>query len=134
MQSPIASNDSLRVLLVDDQPDLLSMLDLMMQRRQYEVRTCQSASEALKAASEFAPHVVVSDIGMPEMDGYEMMEAMREQPQFGPFRAIALTGYDLKLDGDRAKRAGYDAHLAKPIEFDQLFEMIENLASEMNQA
>ena len=129
-----SSTDSLRVLLVDDQPDLLSMLDLMMQRRQYEVRTCQSASEALQAASEFAPHVVVSDIGMPEMDGYEMMQTMREKPQFGPFRSIALTGYDLQLDGDRAKRAGYDAHMAKPIEFEQLFEMIENLASEMNQA
>ncbi len=128
-----SSNDSLRVLLVDDQPDLLSMLDLMMQRRQYEVRTCQSATEALKTATEFAPHVVVSDIGMPEMDGYEMMQAMREEPQFGPFRAIALTGYDLQLDGDRAKRAGYDAHIAKPIEFDQLFDMIENLASEMHQ-
>ena len=129
-----SQNDSLRVLLVDDQPDLLSMLDLMMQRRQYEVRTCQSAGEALKAATEFAPHVVVSDIGMPEMDGYEMMQAMRDQPQFGSFRSIALTGYDLQLDGDRAKRAGYDAHMAKPIEFDQLFEMIENLASEMETA
>ena len=126
--------DALRVLLVDDQPDLLSMLDLMMQRRQYEVRTAQSASEALQTATEFAPHVVVSDIGMPEMDGYEMMQAMREKPQFGTFRAIALTGYDLRTDGDRAKRAGYDAHLAKPIEFDQLFEMIENLASEINDA
>ena len=126
--------DSLRVLLVDDQPDMLSMLDLMMQRRQYEVRTCLSASEALKTLNDFAPHVVVSDIGMPEMDGYEMMQAMREEPQFGPFRAIALTGYDLQLDGDRAKRAGYDAHLAKPIEFDQLFEMIENLANEMNES
>ena len=131
MQSP---PDALRVLLVDDQPDLLSMLDLMMQRRQYEVRTAQSASEALQTATEFAPHVVVSDIGMPEMDGYEMMQFMRDQPQFGTFRAIALTGYDLRTDGDRAKRAGYDAHLAKPIEFDQLFEMIENLASEMNDA
>lgn len=131
MPSP---TDSLRVLLVDDQPDLLLMLDLMMQRRQYEVRTAQSGNEALQTATEFAPHVVVSDIGMPEMDGYEMMQTMREKPQFGPFRSIALTGYDLQLDGDRAKLAGYDAHLAKPIEFDQLFEMIENLASEMNQS
>ena len=108
------------------------MLDLMMQRRQYQVRTAQSASEALQTATEFAPHVVISDIGMPEMDGYEMMQEMREKPQFGTFRSIALTGYDLRTDGDRAKQAGYDAHLAKPIEFDQLFEIIENLASEIN--
>ena len=88
MQSPTDSNvsapDSLRVLVVDDHPDLLSMLDLMMQRRQYAVRTALSASEALQLASDFAPHVIVSDIGMPGMDGYEMMEALRGQPQFGP--------------------------------------------------
>ncbi len=134
MQTQSEFPANLRILVVDDHPDLLSMLDLMMQRRQYAVRTALSASEALALAPEFAPHVVVSDIGMPGMDGYEMMEAMRTQPEVGPFRSIALTGYDLKLDGDRARQAGYDAHLAKPIEFDQLFEMIENLAGEMNDA
>jgi two-component system, chemotaxis family, CheB/CheR fusion protein len=121
----------LRVLVVDDHPDLLSMLDLMMQRRKYAVRTAQSGPEALELAPDFSPHVVVSDIGMPGMDGYQLMQELRSTPDIGPFRSIALTGYDLKSEADRAKAAGYDAHLSKPIEFDQLFEMIENLAQEM---
>jgi two-component system OmpR family response regulator len=80
-------------------------------------------------ASDFAPHVVVSDIGMPGMDGYQLMQELRAS-DLSPFKSIALTGYDLSVDGDRAKEAGYDAHLAKPIEFTQLFEIIENLAKE----
>ena len=120
---------SLRVLVVDDHPDLLSMLDLMMQRRKYSVKTATSGPEALEMASDFAPHVVVSDIGMPGMDGYQLMQELRAS-DLSPFKSIALTGYDLSVDATRAKEAGYDAHLAKPIEFSQLFEIIENLARE----
>jgi CheY-like chemotaxis protein len=120
---------SLRVLVVDDHPDLLSMLDLMMQRRKYSVKTATSGLEALEMASDFAPHVVVSDIGMPGMDGYQLMQELRAA-DLSPFKSIALTGYDLSVDATRAKEAGYDAHLAKPIEFAQLFEIIENLAKE----
>ncbi len=121
---------SLRVLVVDDHPDLLSMLDLMMQRRKYAVQTAQSGAEALALAPGFAPHVVVSDIGMPEMDGYEMMRSLREREKDGlaPFKSIALTGYDQGLEGDRAENAGFDAQMTKPIEFEQLFQMIERLA------
>lgn len=120
---------SLRVLIVDDHPDLLSMLDLMMQRRKYSVQTATSGPEALEMATKFSPHVVVSDIGMPGMDGYQLMQELRAS-DLGPFKSIALTGYDLSSDASRAKEAGYDAHLAKPIEFSQLFEIIENLAKE----
>lgn len=123
---------SLRVLIVDDHPDLLTMLDLMMQRRQYAVKTALSGLEALELAPGFAPHVVVSDIGMPGMDGFQLMQELRATPDIGPFKSIALTGYDLQIDGERARDAGYDAHMSKPIEFEQLFEVIEQLALEMN--
>ncbi len=125
-----ATSSSLRVLVVDDHPDLLSMLDLMMQRRKYAVQTAQSGAEALAIAPDFAPHVVVSDIGMPEMDGYQMMRSLREREKDGlaPFKSIALTGYDQGLEGDRAENAGFDAQMTKPIEFEQLFQMIERLA------
>lgn len=126
---PVDSS-SLRVLVVDDHPDLLLMLDLMMQRRKYAVQTAQSGAEALQIAREFAPHVVVSDIGMPEMDGYQLMRTLRERDGLGPFKSIALTGYDHQMEGDSAQNAGFDAQLTKPIEFEQLFEMIERLACE----
>lgn len=120
---------SLRVLVVDDHPDLLSMLDLMMQRRKYAVKTATSGDEALKVAPEFEPHVVISDIGMPGMDGYQLMQELRAA-DLKPFKSIALTGYDLVENDARVRDAGYDAHLSKPIEFAQLFEIIENLARE----
>lgn len=126
-----AVSPSLRVLVVDDQPDLLSMLDLMMQRRKYAVKTALSGDEALELAPDFAPHVVISDIGMPGMDGYQLMAHLRAAPDLAPFKSIALSGYDLHTETSRARNAGYDAHLLKPIEFDQLFEMIEELVGEM---
>lgn len=122
---------SLRVLIVDDQPDLLSMLNLMMQRRQYAVKTAQSGDQALQLAPDFSPHVVISDIGMPGMDGYQLMQNLRANDELAPFKSIALSGYDEQSENDRAREAGYDAQMTKPIEFDQLFEMIENLAGEM---
>ena len=122
---------SLRVLIVDDHPDLLTMLDLMMQRRQYAVKTAQSGDQAMQLAPDFSPHVVVSDLGMPGMDGYQLMQNLRAQDGLAPFKSIALSGYDAQTEDGRARDAGYDAHLTKPIEFEQLFEMIESLAGEM---
>ena len=113
---------------MDDHPDLLSMLDLMMQRRKYDVQTAQSGAEALAIAPQFGPHVVISDIGMPEMDGYQMMRSLREKSDVAPFKSIALTGYDHFDSGENAQDAGFDAQMTKPIEFEQLFEMIERLA------
>ncbi|PQV63192.1 Response regulator receiver domain-containing protein [Abditibacterium utsteinense] len=126
-----ASSPFLRVLIVDDHPDLLSMLDLMMQRRQYAVKTALSGDQAMQLAPDFCPHVVVSDIGMPGMDGYQLMQNLRAADGLAPFKSIALTGYDGHIENGRAKDAGYDAHMTKPIEFEQLFEMIEELAREM---
>ena len=122
-------SNSLRVLVVDDHPDLLSMLDLMMQRRGHAVKTALSGMEAIQIINDFAPHVVVSDIGMPGMDGYEMMKSLREDPDLAPFKSIALTGFDPQTESQRAREAGFDAQMTKPIEFDQLFAMIEQLAS-----
>lgn len=130
MISSSSSTPAVRVLVVDDHPDLLSMLDIMMQRRSYEVKTASSGNEALQLAPDFAPHVVVSDISMPGMDGLQMMQLLREQLQAIPFRSIALTGHDSAANDD-TQNAGYDAQLPKPVEFEQLFEMIEVLASQV---
>ncbi len=118
--SQSSSSSALRVLVVDDHPDLLLMLDLMMQRRKYNVCTAQSGAQALQIAPEF---------GMPEMDGYQLMRTLRENTELAPFKAIALTGYDQQMEGNQATQAGFDSQLTKPIEFDQLFQMIEQLAN-----
>lgn len=129
--TPSTPGPELRVLVVDDHADMLTMMDLMMQRRSYAVKTATSGYEALELASEFAPHVVVSDIGMPGMDGFQLMQNLRSTPEMAPFKAIALTGYDLISEPELALESGFDAHITKPIEFDELFEMIERLAQQM---
>jgi two-component system CheB/CheR fusion protein len=125
-----AGGEELRVLLVDDQMDMLVMLSTLMKQRAYLVKTASSGYMALEVVKDFAPHVVVSDIGMPGMDGFAFMKELRcsEGP---PFRSIALTGYDLVEEPDKALRSGYDAHLIKPIEFDAFFALVERLAAEL---
>ncbi len=125
---PSADNAALRVLVVDDHADMLSMLDILMQNRQYAVKTALCGPDALALAPDFAPHVVISDIGMPGMDGFQLMEHLRATPDLAPFKSIALTGYDLKNEDERTLGSGYDAHLTKPIDFDRLFTLIEELA------
>ena len=120
---------SLRVLLVDDQDDVLNMMHLLMQRQPYAVATANSGSRALEVAADFAPHVVVSDIGMPEMDGYEMMSNLRRMNRLSPFKAIALTGYDDNAGDERAAAAGFDVHLTKPVNWDELFDTINQLSA-----
>ncbi len=126
---PASPGASLRVLFVDDQPDMRLMMRVMMQRRCYEVETAAKARDALQIAPNFKPHVVISDIGMPEMNGLEMMRELRDNDQMSPFKAVALSGYDTSDDIEMARAAGFDKCFAKPIDPDYLFAQIEKLAS-----
>ena len=121
---------AVRVLLVDDHQDMLDMMEMMMRSREYHVAKALSGSEALEVASDFAPNVIVSDIGMPGMNGYEMMSALRKMHSLHPFKSIALSGYDAQDEDEqeRAHSAGYDVQLTKPVDFDSLFQTIEDLA------
>src|SRR6476620_10429200 len=104
------TTNGLRVLLVDDQDDLLQVMHILLQRRRgYQVETAQSGHQAMQKAPDFAPHVVVSDITMPGMDGCELMQNLRrlEGEEISPFRAIALSGYDT-LNDSRFTQCGYD--------------------------
>lgn len=114
----------LRVLLVDDHDDARAMLSLMLTRRRgFAVETAASGFQALEKARAFCPHIVISDITMPEMDGFEMMSEMKAK-DFAPFKAIALSGHDFTGE---APSSHYDVHLTKPIDFDALFDAIDNL-------
>lgn len=119
---------SVRVLLVDDHPDMLEMMEVMMNRREYLVAKALSGEQALEVAPQFSPHIIVSDIGMPGMDGYEMMAALRDMNSLHPFKSIALSGYDAQTDALRARDAGYDVQLTKPVDFESLFQTIDDLA------
>lgn len=122
--------EPVRVLLVDDHDDLLAMLRMVLSRRSYAVVTASSGREAINVAEQFAPHIVVSDLGMPGMNGLEMMSQMRGMSELSPFKAIALSGFDDECDAASSQAAGFDVHLAKPVDFDNLFAAIDKLAQD----
>ena len=111
----------LKVLTVDDQQDTRELIALALGRYGAEVRSSDSASNALEVIKDWKPHVVVSDIGLPEMDGYDFLRRLREIEGDGErIPAIAVTGYAGALDESKALDAGYAVHLSKPIELSAL--------------
>lgn len=116
-----------RALIVDDAPDVVEMLAMLLRHSGYEVTTASSAPAALSAAREGSFDVVVSDIGMPGMSGYDLAAALRELPDYAVVPLIALTGFAMYGDRDRALAAGFNAFLAKPINPPALIELIERL-------
>ena len=120
----------LRVLLVDDEESGREFVRRLLCDSGAEVRSVGSASEAVRAAGEFAPDVLVSDIGMPEMNGYELLHALRARTPAGvtPFPAVALTAYARDEDRRRAAREGYARHLSKPVGAAELLRALLDLA------
>jgi len=121
-----------RVLLVDDHEDMLSMLQFMMARRGYQVHTAVSGEAALLEARDFVPQVVVSDIGLPGIDGHQLIAALRKMDDLAAFKAIALTGFDRDENRDCDDAHAFDAQLTKPVDFESLFQLIERLAKDSN--
>jgi CheY-like chemotaxis protein len=119
----------LKVLTVDDQQDTRELIILALGRYGAEVRASDSASTALKMIADWKPDVVISDIGLPEMDGYDFMRRLREIEGDGErIPAIAVTGYAGALDESKALNAGYALHLSKPIELNELAKAIARVS------
>jgi CheY-like chemotaxis protein len=103
-----------RVLVVDDNVDVAEMLALVLREEGHEVRTAHDGPAALQAAESFRPEVVLLDIGLPRMDGYEVARRLRGQAGMKKALLVALTGYGQEEDRRRAEKAGFDVHLVKP--------------------
>jgi PAS domain S-box-containing protein len=116
-----------RVLLVEDAPDTLDMLRVVFEGRGYRTTACHDAESALLAANDEHFDLVVSDIGLPRLDGYELIRRLRELPHLAATPALALTGYAAPKDAEAALAAGFDAHLSKPIDPSALTAEIERL-------
>jgi signal transduction histidine kinase len=119
---------NLRVLLVEDSRDTINMMKLWLESLSCEVLTASSAIEGERLAVEHLPDLIISDIGLPEVDGYELMRRLRNAPELARVPAIALTGYARAEDRLLAEGAGYDAHIAKPAEMVEMIELIRKLA------
>lgn len=115
------------VLLVDDSPDTLELLCALFGQYNCRVLAANSAQEALRLIETEPPRLIISDIGLPHVDGYEFIERVRRLPGMEQVPAIAISGYAMEEDRLRALQAGYAAHIPKPIEPDRLFEIIQRL-------
>jgi PAS domain S-box-containing protein len=119
-----ATLNGVRVLLVDDEPDSNDVVRTLLASFGAEVRTATSAREALGVVESWIPDVVVSDIAMPEEDGYALLSRMRERRSLCAVPAIALTAYSAPSDREHALEAGFDAHVAKPVRTAELLHAI----------
>jgi CheY-like chemotaxis protein/anti-sigma regulatory factor (Ser/Thr protein kinase) len=119
------------VLAVDDEPDALSVVRRLLEEREAQVLTATSADEALALIAGRHPDVLLSDIGMPGVDGYELIRRIRAQENGTRLPAAALTAYAREEDRALALGAGYQAHLAKPLQPAALVETVALLAGRL---
>jgi CheY-like chemotaxis protein len=122
---------ALRVLVVDDSVDTADSLALLVKALGHEVRTAYDGPSALPAAVDFLPDVAVLDLGLPELNGYEVAERIRQQPWAGGLVLIAMTGYGQESDRQRSRMAGFDHHLVKPADFGEVQRILISVAEKM---
>jgi len=115
------------VLVVDDVHDVTEMIALFLKHAGYQVATADSASRALQLAEERSFDLIISDIGMPQMNGYELAGELRRWSEYQSIPIIAVTGYSEYDDRGRALQAGFSAHLTKPIDPSQLLDLMNQL-------
>jgi CheY-like chemotaxis protein len=123
-QSPVSAR---RILIVDDTRAAGYVLGKLLETMGQQVRTVTDASEALESVRRERPDVVISDIGMPNIDGYELARRLREAPDSERLILVALTGYGQEADKQQAKAAGFDYHLVKPLSLEALQDLLATL-------
>src|SRR5215210_604942 len=121
---PESAGSKRRILVVDDNEDSAASMQMMLQLLGNEVRTAHDGYEAVERAEQFRPQVVLMDVGMPNLNGYEATQCIREQPWGHDMVIIALTGWGQEEDRARSKEAGCDGHLVKPVELADLEKLL----------
>lgn len=119
---------SAQLLLVDDEPGVrISVKEYLQEVGGFEVQVASNANDALQMLEKQTPDLVISDIMMPQLDGYEFLKKLREDPRFKNLPVIFLTARGMTTDRIKGYQAGVDAYLSKPFEPDELVAMVENL-------
>jgi signal transduction histidine kinase/ActR/RegA family two-component response regulator len=114
----------LRVLVVDDNVDTVTTLAMLVQESGHDVRTAYDGSAVLEAALDYRPNVVLLDIGLPGLDGFEVAKLLRRQPALQHAVLVAMTGYGRESDRQRSREAGFDHHLVKPGDFGKVLQIL----------
>jgi CheY-like chemotaxis protein len=120
------------VLVADDLRDSVESLAMMVRLAGHAVHTANDGLEAVQAAATYRPDVVLLDIGMPKMNGYEAARYLREQPWGREMFLVALTGWGQEDDKRRATEAGFDHHITKPVSLDALQKLLASLDAQVD--
>jgi len=118
--APAPASGGRKILLVDDNVDAMEMMAFLLAEMGYEAHTTADAGSLVALALEQRPDVIVLDIGLPGVDGYELARMLKQHPQLASIRLVAHTGYGSPEDRRKAQEAGFDAHLVKPAELEDL--------------
>ncbi len=113
-----------RILVVDDNRDVTESVALLLRALGHDVRTAHDGPTALEAALDYRPEVVLLDIGLPGLDGFEVAKRMRRQPALKNTVLVAMTGYGQEADRQRSREAGFDHHLVKPADFGKIQQIL----------
>ncbi|MGH7928628.1 MAG: ATP-binding response regulator, partial [Candidatus Binatia bacterium] len=117
-----------RVLIMEDNPTAASCLELFLTQAGYDVEVANNGRAGTELAGRFQPEIVLCDIGLPGMDGYAVARALRARPEFGRTYIIAVSGYGQQDDKRRALEAGFDMHMTKPIDLNELVTILSSLS------
>jgi PAS domain S-box-containing protein len=119
----------LRLLLVEDSSDVRFLIQQELEWAGHKVYPAPDGQVALEIAKREIPDMIISDIKMPNLDGYQLMQQVRAIPELARIPAIAMTGFGMARDVEQARSAGYSAHLVKPVDIDEMDRLIQRLAS-----
>lgn len=122
---PVVDQGRLYILLVDDNQDITDMIGQLLETLGHSVYIANSAQQALSVSESFLPQIVILDIGLPDVDGYELIAMLKTKYQAIPPRYVALTGYGGALDKRRAREAGFWRHLTKPVALSDLYSVLD---------
>jgi signal transduction histidine kinase/ActR/RegA family two-component response regulator len=125
--APHRPRDKRRVLVVDDNDDAADLLSLMLEQAEYATTKACDGPSALAAVEAWTPDVVILDIGLPGMSGYDVARALRRNQHGEELELIALTGWGSQEDKQRAMEAGFDVHLTKPVDAEKLYGALAQL-------
>jgi len=121
-----------QVLLVDDQPDILALLERILRRSAVKVHTALNGKEALKAMDEFTPDLIITDLSMPVMNGWQLLTHLKNDPRFQHIPVFALTALATARNKEQSLTAGFDGLLTKPVNATTLVDDLRAAAKRMS--
>jgi PAS domain S-box-containing protein len=130
--SSVASGKGRRLLVVDDNKDAAKSLAMLLKFRGYQTQTANDGEAAVSSAQSFQPDIILLDIGLPKLNGYDACRAIRAQSGDKQPLIVALTGWGQEEDRRKSAEAGFDAHLVKPIDYESLVKVLEELSANVS--